>query len=218
MWSSQKVHQHSHPPLTSGADPPGQLSGYVQTRRSADPFPCVTRLTRAVVSRVSIPLLCSPLCSHVSQVGQVRGIDRSDPPVVPARSISSPLSTAFQAAGYCSESAVVYGSGRQEVRGYISQCSRSLPLSSASASLDKNAEYAAMRWGLCLECPFCSCGAFGARTFSHDRLVGLLVKVSSSGAEHPWFESRLHRDFPASSHTSDFKIGTPVATLPGAWR
>ena len=24
--------------------------------------------------------------------------------------------------------------------------------------------------------------------------------------------------FPGSSHTSDFKIGTPVATLPGAWR
>ena len=24
--------------------------------------------------------------------------------------------------------------------------------------------------------------------------------------------------FPGSSHTSDLKIGTPVATLPGAWR
>ena len=24
--------------------------------------------------------------------------------------------------------------------------------------------------------------------------------------------------FSGSSHTSDFKIGTPVATLPGAWR
>ena len=32
------------------------------------------------------------------------------------------------------------------------------------------------------------------------------------------FESRLRRDFPGSSHTSDLKIGTPVATLPGAWR
>ena len=28
---------------------------------------------------------------------------------------------------------------------------------------------------------------------------------------------RLRRDFSGSSHTSDFKIGTPVATLPGAW-
>ena len=26
------------------------------------------------------------------------------------------------------------------------------------------------------------------------------------------------RDFSGSSHTSDFKIGTPVATLPGALR
>ena len=25
------------------------------------------------------------------------------------------------------------------------------------------------------------------------------------------------RIFPGTSHTSDFKIGTPVATLPGAW-
>ena len=24
--------------------------------------------------------------------------------------------------------------------------------------------------------------------------------------------------FPGSSHTSDLKIGTPVATLPGAWQ
>ena len=41
---------------------------------------------------------------------------------------------------------------------------------------------------------------------------------SISGAEDPGFESRLLRDFSGSSHTSDFKIGTPVATLPGAWR
>ena len=26
------------------------------------------------------------------------------------------------------------------------------------------------------------------------------------------------RIFPGSSHTSDLRIGTPVATLPGAWR
>ena len=32
-------------------------------------------------------------------------------------------------------------------------------------------------------------------------------------------ESRLRRgDFSGSSHTSDLEIGTPVATLPGAWR
>ena len=43
-----------------------------------------------------------------------------------------------------------------------------------------------------------------------NRLVGLVVKASASGAEDPGFESRLQRDFSGSSHTSDFKIGTPV--------
>ena len=50
----------------------------------------------------------------------------------------------------------------------------------------------------------------------HDRLVGLVVKASASRAEDPGFESR--GDSSGSSHTSDFKIGTPVATLPEAWR
>ena len=48
-------------------------------------------------------------------------------------------------------------------------------------------------------------------------LAGLVVKTSASGVEDPGFESRLQLDFPGSSHTSDLKIGTPVATLPGAW-
>ena len=51
-----------------------------------------------------------------------------------------------------------------------------------------------------------------------DRLVGLVVKACPSRAEDPGFESRLRRDFSGSSHTSDLKMGTPVATLPGAWR
>ena len=50
------------------------------------------------------------------------------------------------------------------------------------------------------------------------RLLGLVVKASASRAEDPGFQSRLWRDFSGSSHTSDLKIGTPVATLPGAWR
>ena len=54
--------------------------------------------------------------------------------------------------------------------------------------------------------------------FLLDRLVGLVIKVSASGAEDPGFESRLWWDFSGSSHTSALKIGTPVATLPGAWR
>ena len=45
-----------------------------------------------------------------------------------------------------------------------------------------------------------------------------MVKASASRAEDPGFESRLRLDFPGSSLTSDFKIGTPVATLPAAWR
>ena len=50
--------------------------------------------------------------------------------------------------------------------------------------------------------------------------IGLVVKASASRAEGPGFEFRLRRDFSWSSHTatSDLKIGTPVATLPGAWR
>ena len=52
---------------------------------------------------------------------------------------------------------------------------------------------------------------------SNHHLVGLVVKASSSGAEDTGFESCLRQDFSGSSHTSDLKIGTPVATLPGAW-
>ena len=49
------------------------------------------------------------------------------------------------------------------------------------------------------------------------RLVGLVVKASTLRAEDPGFESHLHQDFLGSSHTSDIKIDTPVATVPGAW-
>ena len=49
-----------------------------------------------------------------------------------------------------------------------------------------------------------------------DRLGGLVVKASTLGAEDPGFESRSRRDFSGPSHTSDLKISTPVATLPGA--
>ena len=50
-----------------------------------------------------------------------------------------------------------------------------------------------------------------------DRLAGLVVKAPASGAEDPGFESRLRQDFSGSSHTSDFKIDTPEAILPGTW-
>ena len=49
-------------------------------------------------------------------------------------------------------------------------------------------------------------------------LVGLVVKASALRVEDSGFESCLRQGFCGSSHTSDFKIGTPVATLPGSWR
>ena len=61
--------------------------------------------------------------------------------------------------------------------------------------------------GISTLCPLCY----------SDRLAGLVVKASASGAEDPVFESHLRRDFSGPSHTSDLKLGTPVATLPGAW-
>ena len=53
---------------------------------------------------------------------------------------------------------------------------------------------------------------------SCDRLTGLVVKASFSRAEDPGFKSLLQQDFSMLSHTCDLKIGTPVATLTGAWR
>ena len=51
------------------------------------------------------------------------------------------------------------------------------------------------------------------------RLVGLVVMVSASRAQDLVFNSSFCcGDFSGSSHTSDFKTGSPVAALPGAWR
>ena len=45
-----------------------------------------------------------------------------------------------------------------------------------------------------------------------------MVKASALRAEDPRFKSHLWQDFfSGSNHTSDSKIGTPEATLPGAW-
>ena len=46
--------------------------------------------------------------------------------------------------------------------------------------------------------------------------TGLVVKASASGAEDLVFKSCLRWDFSGLSHTSDLKIASPVATLPGA--
>ena len=45
-------------------------------------------------------------------------------------------------------------------------------------------------------------------------LAGLAVKASAARVEDLGFE---RWDFYGSSHISDFKIGNPVTTLPGAW-
>ena len=49
-------------------------------------------------------------------------------------------------------------------------------------------------------------------------LLALLVKLSVLRVEDLGFISGLRRgDFSGWSHTSDLKIGTPVATMPGMW-
>ena len=52
------------------------------------------------------------------------------------------------------------------------------------------------------------------------RLLGLMVRRPPRERQRgPAFEACFRRgSYSRSSHTSDVKIGTPVATLPGAWR
>ena len=48
--------------------------------------------------------------------------------------------------------------------------------------------------------------------------VGWLLKASASRADVPGSNPACDGNFSGSSHTSDFKIGAPVATLPDTWR
>ena len=48
-------------------------------------------------------------------------------------------------------------------------------------------------------------------------LVGLVVKATASRVEDPGSNAVCPGIFSGSSHTSDLKIGTPVAILTGAW-
>ena len=60
---------------------------------------------------------------------------------------------------------------------------------------------------------------FNVIFLSSYHLVGLAVDVSSPRAADPGFNSCFCcGDFSELSRTSDLKIGTPVATLPGSWR
>ena len=54
--------------------------------------------------------------------------------------------------------------------------------------------------------------------FCFYRFAGQVAKASAPRAADRGIDSRLRLDFSGSSHTSDLKIGTPVATLPDAWR
>ena len=49
------------------------------------------------------------------------------------------------------------------------------------------------------------------------RLVGLVVRRPPRERKIPGSNPACAGLFSGSSHTSDLKIGTPVATLPGAW-
>ena len=51
-----------------------------------------------------------------------------------------------------------------------------------------------------------------------DCLVGLVVRCPPRERKIPGLYPACDRIFSGSNHTSDPKIGTPVATLPGAWR
>ena len=50
------------------------------------------------------------------------------------------------------------------------------------------------------------------------RLVGLVERRPPRERKIPGSNPACAGIFSGSSHTSDLKIGTPVATLPGAWR
>ena len=54
--------------------------------------------------------------------------------------------------------------------------------------------------------------------FSPDRLVGLVVRRLPRERKTPSSNPACGGIFSGSSHTNDSKIGTPVATLPGAGR
>ena len=53
---------------------------------------------------------------------------------------------------------------------------------------------------------------------TYNRLVGLVIRRPPRERKVPRSNPACAGIFSGSSHTSDFKIGTPVATLPGAWR
>ena len=62
----------------------------------------------------------------------------------------------------------------------------------------------------------CHCGTFSC-SVAANRLVGLVVRRPPRERKIPGSNPACTGIFSRSSHTSDLKIGTPVATLPAAW-
>ena len=77
--------------------------------------------------------------------------------------------------------------------------------------------------GVSLSCCFRFVFVFVSQSLCHscpgsDRLVGLVVRRPPRDRKIPGSNPACAGIFSGSSHTSDLKTGTPVATLPGAWR
>ena len=66
--------------------------------------------------------------------------------------------------------------------------------------------------------PMSSVSKLSTHWLATHRLVGLVVRRPPRERKIPGLNPDCAGIFSGSSHTSDFKIGTPVATLPGAWR
>ena len=101
--------------------------------------------------------------------------------------------------------------------GYAAKC---LALCSQYLDWFTGCQYAATGWGSMCET------SFSVQQFVHHLnrsvieihcFIGLVVKVPASRVADPGSHSCLCWDFYRSSHTSDLKIDTPVASLPGVW-
>ena len=66
-----------------------------------------------------------------------------------------------------------------------------------------------------LECPVWMIISLLGQSY---RLIGQVVRHPPRERKIPGSNPACAGIFSGSSHTSDSKIGTPVATLPGAWR